>query len=184
MSPPNETPEESPVKAKISKFRTFMDWLSTARAFLLAATGFAVAIGAWLKPQDQVPIQATYNALKAQVEANSKATQDTHDDIMALRGYVEGKNSAAALLPTVPSAVPSSAPLALRPIRRVDVPSGPGPVVALTNPPVKPQPKIVGQQNQALMPLEVALPPVSSRPKSSALPPYAQVVDQARKAAE
>lgn len=159
---------------KVTKFKAVMEWLSTARAFLLAATGFLVALGAWFKPQDQVPIQATYQTLKTQVEANNKATEDLHDDITALRGYVDGFRTAMVL----PSAAPSSAPVsALHPIKRTDLYSGP--VATLMTPIPKTEQNVAPPE-----PKLQTLPPISSRPKSVPLPPYAQVVGDARKAAD
>lgn len=55
-----------------------------------ALTALVAAIGAAFKPQDQTSTKMSYETLAKAVQEASAATARNHDDLVALRSYLEG----------------------------------------------------------------------------------------------
>jgi len=91
-------------------------------SLLIAAAAFITAMAAIFKPQDKTDTKATYNELKAAVEQNSREDQQNHDDLIALRnyldGYFKGEGRPIALPPISSASSSSTATALLVPIDR------------------------------------------------------------------
>jgi hypothetical protein len=55
-----------------------------------AVAALVTAVGAYLKPQDHSVNKASYEELSKVIKELSDESEKNHDDIVALRGYVEG----------------------------------------------------------------------------------------------
>lgn len=120
---------------------------------LVAATAALVtAFGAYFKPQDHSVNKASYEELTKVLKEVSDQAEKNHDDIVALRGYVEGT------LASKPAPIP---------VLEQDAGAAPrdaGQAVAYVQIPSKPPP-----------------PPVHSSPKPPAPPPFDTIVQQSKK---
>jgi hypothetical protein len=70
--------------------------IKSVGTLVAAIAALIAALGAWFKPQDQSINKATYEELSKVLKELADAQDKNHDDIVALRGYVEGtvaKNS-------------------------------------------------------------------------------------------
>lgn len=103
---PSQRPSQSPRQHKIELLKQWANIIATTAALL---TGVAAV----MKPNDPVN-KASYEELKSALEQSQKNELQNHEDIMALRNYLEGyfKGSGVpVVLPTV-SPLPSAAPSA------------------------------------------------------------------------
>lgn len=112
--PPASRPSSVPPSAK-----GFVARAMGVKELILALSGLAVAIASIFKPQDHSTTKAAYEELSKDVQEVSSATQKNHDDLTALRGYLDGLRgttlvastlvSATATMPSFPTHPPASA---------------------------------------------------------------------------
>jgi len=74
-------------------------------AIITSIAALVAALGAILRPPQEPAAKAAYETVASAVKANSEAIAKNHDDIQALRNYMEGYTKGA-----VPSAPPSAPP--------------------------------------------------------------------------
>ncbi len=93
----------------------FMAKLNAMKGLILAAAALITAIGSWFRPQDMKVTKSSYETLAASIEEIGKEVDKNHDDIIAIRGYLDGlvKNGNNDYVPVpVPVSFPSSSPSA------------------------------------------------------------------------
>jgi len=104
-----------------SKGKLFIDKLNAYRNIILATAALATAIGSWLKPTDTTATKQSFDWTTKKVEELAKNDVQMHDDIVALRAYLEGMRSAqpaVAAPTTVVAPVGRLAGGARKPVRR------------------------------------------------------------------
>jgi hypothetical protein len=105
-APPSQRPSQSPRQHKVELLKQWANIIATTAALL---TGVAAV----MKPNDPVN-KASYEELKSALEQSQRNEVQNHEDIMALRNYLDGyfKGSGVpVVLPSV-SPLPSAAPSA------------------------------------------------------------------------
>ena len=68
-------------------------WMPKVPSFVRTAAAFiavATAIGSWLKPQDNTATKASYDTLSQEVKTLSDQTVKNHDDMIAIKSYLDG----------------------------------------------------------------------------------------------
>ena len=117
-----------------SKAKLFVEKLNVYRNIILAVATLATAVGSWLKPTDTTATERSFDWTTKKVEELSKNDVQMHDDIVAIRGYLEGMKAAqqpvvyapAAVAPAVAPAVTApavAAPAVAAPSRLAGVPA-------------------------------------------------------------
>jgi len=112
-----------------SKGKLFIERLNAYRNIILATAALATAIGSWLKPTDTTATKRSFNWTTKKVEELAQNDVKMHDDIVAIRGYLEGMK-AAQLASAAPVVAPVAAPVgrvaggARRPVHRPRPPEG------------------------------------------------------------
>jgi hypothetical protein len=64
--------------------------LKSLGTLIAAVAALVTAVGAYFKPQDHTVNKASYEELSKVIKELSDESDKNHDDIVALRGYVEG----------------------------------------------------------------------------------------------
>jgi len=104
---PSTTPSQSPRQHKIELLKTWANVIATAAALI-------TAVAAAVKPNDPVN-KASYEELKTVIEQIQKNDVQNHEDIMALRtyldGYYKGTGIPIVLPPVGPLSAASAAPV-------------------------------------------------------------------------
>jgi hypothetical protein len=77
-----------------SKGKYLIDRLNAYRNIILATAALATAIGSWLKPTDTTATKQSFDWTTQKVQELSKNDVQMHDDIVALRAYLEGMRAA------------------------------------------------------------------------------------------
>lgn len=80
-----EVLDSTPPEAK-----TFVAKAKSAALVITAAAGLVAAITAHTKPRDDSATKASYEALAKDIKKVSQETGKLHDDVVALRAYVDG----------------------------------------------------------------------------------------------
>jgi hypothetical protein len=106
--------ESSPAKEPENKSH-IKEWVT----LVTALTALVAGIGAIAKPQDQTSTKASYEVLSKAIQDNSTATARNHDDLVALRSYLEGYTQAQARRPVAPLVAPPK-PVKVRPPKPKD----------------------------------------------------------------
>ena len=110
--------EEKPKSDPPSKGKHFIERLNAYRNIILATAALATAIGSWLKPTDTTATKQSFDWTTKRVEELAKNDVQMHDDIVALRAYLEGMRAAQpAAQPAAPTTV--AAPVVAAPVGRV-----------------------------------------------------------------
>ncbi len=86
-----------------------VDRLNAYRNVVLAVAALATAVGSWFRPTDTTATKQSFDWTTAQVELLSKNDVQMHDDIVAIRAYLEGMKAAASA-PVVQPVQPVPAP--------------------------------------------------------------------------
>ena len=121
-------------------------------ALVMAIAALVTATGAWFKPQDHSVNKASYEELSKTIKELSDQGDKNHDDVVALRGYVEGTlASKPAPIPVLEQDGGSSTRDAGTSTAYVQIPSKPPP------------------------------PPVHSSPRPAAPLPFDTIVQQSKK---
>jgi len=104
-----------------SKSKHFIDRLNAYRNIILATAALATAIGSWLKPTDTSATKQSFDWTTQKVQELSKNDVQMHDDIVALRAYLEGMRAtqpAPTPVPVVTESVGRLTGATRRPLRR------------------------------------------------------------------
>ena len=89
-------PEEEAPKSKSESnpppgtTKAFVMKVKSAATLITSIAALVIAIGKACQAPDEPGAKAAYSELSAAVKANSEALGRTHDDVVALRGYVDG----------------------------------------------------------------------------------------------
>lgn len=70
--------------------KSFLSKVSNVKELILALTGLLIAVASFVKPQSNKVTQNAYEELSKDIVEISSATRRNHDDLTALRGYVDG----------------------------------------------------------------------------------------------
>jgi len=99
------TKSEPPTK----RGRHFVDKLNAYRNIILAVAALATAVGSWFKPTDTTTVKQSFDWTTEKVQELSKNDVQMHEDIAALRAYLEGmKNSGSISTPLPSPAIPET----------------------------------------------------------------------------
>jgi hypothetical protein len=150
-----------------SKFFKAISYFISIKELLVAVAAIVTAVYTLAKPQDTKVTQKSYEILVERINVLAKETENNHDDIARLTGYLEYSNALKQPLQPIVQAEPSKiASHALRPIKRIpsidDIAKIDGTVASTEQSEVPP------------------LPSISPRPVSQSPPPFAQVVQSAK----
>lgn len=105
-----------------SKGKLFIERLNAYRNIILATAALATAIGSWLKPTDTTATKQSFEWTSKKVEELAKNDVQMHDDIVAIRAYLDGMRDAQPVT-AAPVVAPVAAPVgrvaggARRPVR-------------------------------------------------------------------
>jgi hypothetical protein len=86
---PTSEPPSSSGRPK-SKAKIFIDRMNAMKGVILAISALVASIASFFKPTDTTATKNSYEYLSKQVEQLSKTDVQNHDDVMALRSYLEG----------------------------------------------------------------------------------------------
>ena len=100
-------PEETPSEPPASKAFKWVTQILSARGFILGVAAILTAAASWFKAPDTTATKATYEVIVSKVNEVAKATESNHDDIAALRAYLDGYTKAELIKPPPP---PSTSP--------------------------------------------------------------------------
>lgn len=95
--------------ADTNETKSFMAKLNAMKGFILTVAALMTAVGSWFKPQDLKVTKSSYETLAHSMEEMGKEIDQNHDDIVAIRGYLEGlvKNGHAPIPVSISSVSPS-----------------------------------------------------------------------------
>lgn len=93
-------------------------WVNVVATILALGVGTAAVT----KPEDPTP-KVSYEELRKVVEKNEQDNLRNHEDVAALRAYIEGYTRAAPPPPSVPSAAPARGPASRGAIRALTPPA-------------------------------------------------------------
>jgi hypothetical protein len=147
-----------------SKFFKAISYFVSIKELLVAVAAIITAVYTLTKPQDTKVTQKSYEILVERINGLAKATENNHDDIARLTGYLEYSSALKQpLQPLQPILQPSKIVVhPLKPIKRI--------------PSIDDIAKIdVTAESEA-----PPLPSISPRPVSQSPPPFAQVVQSAK----
>jgi len=88
-----------------SKGKHFIERLNAYRNIILATAALATAIGSWFKPTDTTATKQSFDWTTKKVDEPAKNDVQMHDDIVALRAYLEGMRAAQPVAPVTPAPV-------------------------------------------------------------------------------
>lgn len=100
-----------------NKFSRMISYFVSIKELLVAIVAIATSVYTLVKPQDTKITQRSYEILVNRTNEIAKAAENNHDDIGALRGYLEGyikgtsKTEPITGSSLTPLAIPSSKPL-------------------------------------------------------------------------
>ncbi len=116
ISPPSSKSSSSnPPKNAPSWLKNFVVWAHASRHLLTALAAVLVALAALLRPQDHTVTKNSYEATTAGIAKVEDEIRKNHEDIVALRSYIDGVMHQSVSLPTeaAPAASPSPSPSAV-----------------------------------------------------------------------
>ena len=151
-----------------NKFFKAISYFVSIKELLVAIVAIITAVYTLTKPQDTKVTQKSYEILVKRINELAKTTENNHDDIASLRGYLEGYSSALKLLQQPTQAIPAVT------------------IVAHSSKPVKKIPSIddIAKMDGTIADTDqsatLTLPSISPRPAAQAPPPFAQVVQSAK----
>ena len=91
-----------------SRGKHFVEQLNAYRNIILATAALATAVGSWLKPTDTSATKQSFDWTTKKVEELSKNDVQMHDDIVALRAYLEGMKAVTPTVATVNTVHPET----------------------------------------------------------------------------
>jgi hypothetical protein len=140
MSEEEKKSESIPPEAK-----GFVARVKSMATLLTAMAALVAGLGAMFKPQDQTATKSSYEELRTSVKELAKAADDNHDDLMALRAYLDGYANATKGVTLPAPTVSPPTPTAGASTVGAATSSSSTPVVALLRPP-PPVPQIHPKQ--------------------------------------
>lgn len=153
-----------------NKFSKVISYFVSTKELLVAVVAIATSIYTLVKPQDTKVTQKSYEILANRTNEIAKATENNHDDIDALRGYLEGYiRGNLKPEPITGSPLPAAPP---KPITYAFKPK--------KIPTIDDIAKIDGQTLETEPSAAPPLPSLSPRPMTPSPPPFAQVVQSAK----
>jgi hypothetical protein len=84
--------EEVNPPQKTKWIKNIIKWANASKGLIAAAAALLTAVGALLKPQDHSATKITYDTLSVSIKQISDEQKLDHDDIVKLRGYLDGLN--------------------------------------------------------------------------------------------
>jgi len=84
-----------------------MAWANASKGPIAAVAALITAMGAFFKPQDHSVTKTAYDTLSASITQIAEGQKRDHDDVVALRGYLDGLTRAG--VPQSPAPIASSA---------------------------------------------------------------------------
>lgn len=84
------TDEASTSDPPSSKTKNFIAKANAARNLILAVAALATAVGSWFRPTDTTATKNSFSWTSTKIEELSSNEVKMHEDITALRGYLEG----------------------------------------------------------------------------------------------
>ena len=151
-----------------NKFFKAISYFVSIKELLVAVIAIITAVYTLTKPQDTKVTQKSYEVLVKRINELAKTTENNHDDIASLRGYLEGYSTALKSLQQPTQALPSVT------------------IVAHASKPIKNIPSIddIAKMDRSIIIADQSaaptLPNISPRPAAQAPPPFAQVVQSAK----
>lgn len=112
--------------------RSFVARVMGVKELILAITSLIVAVTSIVVPASHKVTQSAYEELSKDVREVSSATMRNHDDIVALRGYLDGLRGTTLVVPNTPIA---SASMAAMLVSKPPMPPFVGPKPTAQNPP-------------------------------------------------
>jgi hypothetical protein len=97
--PPGTASSGPPGGKDHGRLKAWTNFIATAAALLVAAAAI-------LKPQDHSTARASYDELKKAVDENSQNDRRNHEDLVALRNYMDGYLKGAGAATSLPSSMP------------------------------------------------------------------------------
>lgn len=101
--------------------RGFVARMKASATLLTAVTGLVIAVGAAVKPRDDSATRESYDTLAKSVQDIGRENETQHDDLVALKAYLDGFLRASSVnsgqwsvradagaTPSAPSSAPSS----------------------------------------------------------------------------
>jgi len=73
-----------------SKLAKIIGWINASKGFITATAALLASVGALAKPQDHSVTKTAYDTLSSGIKEISDEQKRDHDDVVALRGYLEG----------------------------------------------------------------------------------------------
>jgi hypothetical protein len=74
----------------VSRTRHFIEKANAMKGVLLAVSALAASVASFFKPQDTTATKNSYEHTAKQIETLSAVSVQNHDDIIALRSFLEG----------------------------------------------------------------------------------------------
>ncbi len=94
---------DRPTDPKAQRLKSWANIIATTAALIAGVAGI-------LKPQDQTAGRQSYNELKSAIEQSSKDDRQNHDDIVALRNFLDGYLNATGKTVALPTSSPPPPP--------------------------------------------------------------------------
>jgi len=161
-----------------SKLTKIIEWINASKGFITAAAALLASVGALAKPQDHSVTKSAYDTLSVGIKQVADEQRRDHDDVVALRGYLEGLTREKIILsPAVTDvAKPSESShrrsgAARRPAAAVMV----SPVVAQKSKPVQQAPELQIPEPPAVVQAP-ELPPIHQEMKRTNLPVFDELI--------
>jgi hypothetical protein len=178
-------PENKSSDPPPSKGKHFVDQLNAYRNIILAVTALATAVGSWLKPTDTTATEQSFDWTTQRVEELAKTDVQLHDDIEAIRAYLQASHEAALAEAQAATAAAAAAPP--RPARptsggrrqRHDQDMGEGAQMDMP-----PEGYAEAQHEAPPAPVEYMLPNLRSSPQQFQRPTFDDVIQEEKGTAE
>jgi len=161
-----------------SKLAKIIGWINASKGFITATAALLASVGALAKPQDHSVTKTAYDTLSSGIKEISDEQRRDHDDVVALRGYLEGLTREKVILsPTVTTVTdvakpPESSHRRAGGARRPAVAVMASPVVAQKPEPVQQAPELQTPEPPALVVQAPELPPIHQEMKRTNLPVF------------
>ena len=160
-----------------SKLTKIIEWINASKGFITAAAALLASVGALAKPQDHSVTKSAYDTLSVGIKQVADEQRRDHDDVVALRGYLEGLTREKVILsPAVTDVAkpPESSHRRSGGARR--------PAAVMVSPVVAKKPEPVQQAPELQIPEPPAivqapeLPPIHQEMKRTNLPVFDELI--------
>ena len=110
-------PENQSSDLPPSKGKHFVDQLNAYRNIVLAVAALATAVAGWFKPTDTTATEHSFEWTAQRVEELAETDIQLHDDIQAIRTYLEATHAAALAEAQAEVQAAEAAPVPIRSVR-------------------------------------------------------------------